>query len=92
MDKQRLLEHIQGFPDGYCFACIMWTPPDVIDLGRRKGYELTLDRANEILEDMDHHADCSIGMTWDTVEYYVDEYVRQHKGELTTCEPADEEG
>ena len=52
-----------------------WGIVDVIYQGRECGYDLTKEQAREILEDIDKNHDASIGINWEVIDIYVEQFV-----------------
>jgi hypothetical protein len=58
-----------------CIA-ILWNIQDVKDHGKEHGYpDIADEQAMEILEDVEHNHDASMGVSWETLEYYTDSYM-----------------
>ena len=55
-------------------AVAIWCETDVREYAKELGVELTLKQIRDILDDIDMEQDCSEGITWDTLEYYIREY------------------
>jgi len=53
---------------------ITWSIEDFTDMAKEMNYVISEDRAREALEHMISHHDASIGITWNTIDYYVREY------------------
>jgi hypothetical protein len=53
---------------------IIWATEDVIMRAEELGIELTEQEADEILDDLLRHHDCQIGICWDTVGIYINQY------------------
>jgi hypothetical protein len=58
---------------------LTWTADDVIERAGSMDVSLTEDEANDILGRAFHRYDCSIGITWDTFDYYIDEIASEKK-------------
>ena len=54
-------------------AVAVWCAQDVIDRGKERHIHIGLKQANAIIDEIDHHQDCSLGITWDTLDCYIDE-------------------
>ena len=52
---------------------IKWSVGDFTQL-EVKGYSITEEQAQTALEEMIDNHDCTIGITWETLDYYVEEY------------------
>jgi hypothetical protein len=68
-------------------AMAIWTEEDVLGMAKERGIVLTKEQAGEILDRMDHKQDASIGISWDTIDAYLNDYVREHaEGKLRFIE------
>ena len=54
-------------------AVAIWCEDDVIERAKENGIRIGRRQAREIIDRVDHHQDCTIGITWDTLDYYIDE-------------------
>lgn len=52
---------------------IKWGVLDFLDL-QVEGYSIDEDQAQEALEEMIDDHDCNNGITWDTLEYYIEKH------------------
>ncbi len=59
-------------------AMTIWTEDDVLGKAKERGIALAKEQAGEILDRMDHKQDASIGISWDTIDVYLNDYVREH--------------
>ena len=60
-------------------SCIViWQVEDVTQQAADRGIKISEDEAQEIIERMEDKHDCSIGITWDTIDYYLDMYLEEH--------------
>ena len=53
---------------------VKWSVEDLLGRAEILNYELTDEQAQDALEDMIRKHDCTIGITWDTVDFWVDYY------------------
>lgn len=53
---------------------VKWSVEDFLGRAEDLNYELTDEQAQDALEDMIRKHDCTIGITWDTVDFWVDYY------------------
>lgn len=60
-------------------AMAIWQRSDVFDQAKRRGITITKDEADQILDEMDRNQDCTVGITWDTIDYYLDELTRANR-------------
>ena len=54
---------------------ITWSTEDVLHQAKEKGVKLTEDEANEILLQMERKHDADIGISWGTIDDYIDDLV-----------------
>lgn len=54
-------------------AVAIWCEDDVLEQARERGISCSISEAQEIIDRMDSKQDCSIGITWDTINCYLDE-------------------
>ena len=55
-------------------ALHVWSREDVIDVAPRRGKSLTPDAVDEILANIERHVDSELGITWQTIQYAVDDF------------------
>ncbi len=55
-------------------GAIEWCAEDMIGTAKNQGWILSEEDAQTALEDMIDHHDCNNGITWTTVEYYINQY------------------
>ena len=51
---------------------IIWSTEDVLHQAKEKGVKLTEDEANEILLQMERKHDADIGISWSTIDDYIE--------------------
>ncbi len=74
MKVSQLKEQLnRDFKDDDEVAYVIWNREDVLDRAQELGIEITDDAADALLEKMHMKGDASIGMTWDTIEFYLQE-------------------
>lgn len=56
-----------------CVAVAIWCEDDVLGRAKERGILCTSEQAQEILEEMDRNQDCELGITWTTIDCYLDE-------------------
>ena len=54
---------------------ITWSTEDVLHQAKEKCVRLTEDEANEILLQMEREHDADIGISWTTIDVYIDDLV-----------------
>ncbi len=72
-------------------AVAIWCEEDVIERAKEKGVILGHKPAAEIMDAIDHDQDCNYGITWDTFDYYIDEFKRKHPHYRRCSEEEEEE-
>jgi hypothetical protein len=53
-------------------ATSTWTVEDVKTRAYERNIQVSDEQAHEILRDIDHHQDASVGINWDTIDFYTD--------------------
>jgi len=59
--------------ENYKSRSVTWSVCDFTDLDK-DGWQITEEQAQNALNDMLHHHDANLGITWDTVDYYYEQY------------------
>jgi hypothetical protein len=60
-------------------AAAIWCEDDVLELAREEGIKCSRKRAQEIIDKIDHEQDASMGISWNTIRIYLNEYVVDRK-------------
>lgn len=55
------------------YALAVWSTEDVIMRGEERDIEVSEDQARNIIGLIDNTQDCTIGITWDTIDIYTDD-------------------
>ncbi len=55
-------------------AVAIWSEEDVLGRAKERGIPITREQAQEILDEMDGKQDCELGITWTTIDCYLDGY------------------
>jgi hypothetical protein len=55
-------------------AIHLWSREDVISIVNKRGWPISPKATDEILENIERHIDCELGITWLTVEIAVDDF------------------
>lgn len=73
MSYKKRLEDLQKEFDQYKKESIKWSIEDFTSFEKSEDtlYPITEEDAQKLLEDMIKHHDASLGITWDTVESYL---------------------
>jgi len=53
------------------YAIALWSTNDVLDKAKEMQKRITKAEANAIVEKVDRKQDCSEGINWDTIEFYI---------------------
>ena len=56
---------------------IKWSTEDVLWQAEQLDLELTEYQADDILESLENRHDASIGINWDVISYYIEDYLRK---------------
>lgn len=60
-------------------AFIMWQTEDVIYRAKVQNIDVTEDQAREVISDLNRRADCTLGITWGTLDIYIDEVLNPYQ-------------
>jgi len=52
-------------------AIAIWCEDDVLGRAKEKGIKCSREQAQDILDQMDRRQDCSLGISWDTIDCYL---------------------
>ena len=63
--------------DGQHVAVAIWCEDDVLGRAKELGYTCSREQAGEMVDMMDNKQDCSLGITWDTIDCYLAEYCQR---------------
>lgn len=73
-ELQKELDALQQEFDQYKRESIKWSVEDFTGEAKNIGYHITEEQAQDALERMIHKHDCELGITWLTIQYYIEEY------------------
>jgi hypothetical protein len=57
---------------------IKWNTDDVIMQADAMNIELTEEQADDILESLENKHDANIGINWDVISFYIDDYLNRN--------------
>lgn len=78
IDYKKRYESLQEEFEKYKRESIKWSVEDFTTM-EKEGWSITKKQAQEALEDMIRRHDAQYGISWDTVEYYIEEYGKKAK-------------
>ena len=55
-------------------ALIVWTESDVLERAKERGIKIGQEAVRDIIDRMDRKQDASLGITWDTIDCYLDDF------------------
>jgi len=64
--KDSLDEHV---------AVVVWSEDDVLCRAKEREIKITREQAQDIIDRIDHKQDATLGITWDTIDCYLDDYI-----------------
>lgn len=74
-DLQKRLTYLSG----HRVAASIWSTPDVLCTSKARQHNLTKKEADEIIDEIDHEQDCSVGINWDVIESAIENKISQRK-------------
>ena len=70
---EKAIQHLQkSFKSTEVIAIAIWTVSDVVERAKKREIELSQEQAEEVLDNIDRHQDCNFGISWDTIDNYID--------------------
>jgi len=81
-DVMNSLQEVYDMLDDPNEGFLQWSADDFIDLAKQQSRYISEEKAQEALRHMIRKHDCTLGITWDTLSCYLDEYA---EGELWEC-------
>lgn len=60
---------------------IKWSTQDVLWQADNLDIELTEEQADDILYNLEEGHDANIGINWDVISFYIEDYLRNENGE-----------
>jgi len=68
-EATKRLEGIEGH-----VAVAIWQREDVVGRAEMRGIKLTDEQADDILDDIDRKQDCELGISWITIDCFLDQW------------------
>ena len=68
---KEIKEHLSTYPDDAIIAVAIWQAEDVIQKAEDMGKTVSQEDADDIIDSIHYNHDCTIGITWDTIDYYL---------------------
>lgn len=68
---------------------VVWSIQDVIDRASERGLDLDTEAATSILKDMHRHHDAQMGINWETVDAYIDQFEQDELDRISTTNKKD---
>jgi len=70
--KEYALDLIKNqYKKGERICLIIWSKEDVLTRAKERGIKITIPDAEEIIDEMEHRHDASIGVCWETIDTYL---------------------
>lgn len=73
IDYKKKYKKLQEEFEQYKKESIKWSIEDFTQY-EKDGWEISDEQAQEALVDMIHHHDANNGVTWDTIDYWIEQY------------------
>ena len=70
------IEHLQRYlkPADHV-AVAIWSEEDVLERAKERRIKITRKQAQEIIERIDRNLDSTQGITWDTIDAYINDFL-----------------
>jgi hypothetical protein len=63
-------------------AVAVWSEEDVLERAKERKIKITKEQAQDIIDRIDREQDATIGITWDTIDCYIDDYFQSKTNSL----------
>jgi hypothetical protein len=73
-EVREVIKHLESYKPDEHIATAIWCEEDVIGRAKELGIKLTTEEAQAILDEIDRKQDCSLGINWDTLDYFIQDY------------------
>ena len=68
------IEHLRrSYKENQHIAVAIWCIEDVMERAKERGIKITEEQAEELIDRVDRKQDASIGISWDTIDCYLDD-------------------
>jgi hypothetical protein len=68
-----VINHLKSYNPKEHIAVAVWSEEDVLERAKERTMKITKEEARDIIDRIDRRQDATIGITWDTIDYYLDE-------------------
>jgi hypothetical protein len=75
---REVIKHLKSYKPDEHIATAIWCEEDVLGRAKERHIPITREQAQEILDKMDIKQDCELGITWTTIDCYLDDYSRAY--------------
>lgn len=76
---ERAIENLKGYNPKIHVAVAIWQTDDVLERAKERNIKLTKEEAEEIIDRIDRKQDATLGISWDTIDVYIDDYIYEEK-------------
>lgn len=70
---KEVIEHLRRYNQNEHVATAIWSEDDVLERAKERNIKITRKQAQEIVDKIDHKQDATTGITWDTIDCYLDD-------------------
>ena len=84
--KQDIVDLQDKLKDAEQFYC-GWCADDVMHRASEMDVKITQKEAEEIIDSVEHNFDASLGVSWDTIEWAIEDHVSRRDGTHWTLTP-----
>jgi len=68
-----VIEHLKGYKPDEHIATAIWTEEDVLGRAKDQRKKITRKQAQDILDQIDRKQNCELGISWDTLDCFIDD-------------------
>ena len=71
---EKVIEHLKTHKPNLHVAVAIWQTDDVLERAKERKIKISKKQAEEIIDKIDSKQDASLGISWDTIDCYIDDY------------------
>lgn len=70
---KEVIEHLRRYNENEHVATAIWSEDDVLGRAKERNIKITRKQAQDIIDRIYRKQDATIGITWDTIDCYLDD-------------------
>lgn len=74
---QEVIGRLNAYDPNEVVAVAIWCVEDVLERAKERGIKVSKEQAEEILDEIDRKQDASLGISWDIIDAYLDDFKKR---------------